>query len=145
MELLNRRLVEHVHAVLHQSGLLKMLWAEALHFVIWVKNCTLTQALGNITPFEKLTGKKPNIAGVPKWGQCVWVHTATNSKLDAHVATAHWVGYDRHSTHTHYIYWVEQRKVSVERDVKFTALSTTVSIPTPIPTPPSAPAPAIPS
>ena len=67
-ELLNCRLVEHVHTVLHQSRLPKMLWAEALHFVIWVKNRTLTRALGNVTPFEKLTRKKPNIAGVPEWG-----------------------------------------------------------------------------
>jgi len=141
-ESLNCCLVEHMHAVLHQSGLPKMLWVEALHFVIWVKNRTLTWALGNVTPFEKLTGKKPNIAGVPEWGQHVWVHTAANSKLDTCVATAHWVGYDGDSTHAHRIYWTEQCKVSVERDVKFTALSTTVSIPTPIPTPPSAPAPA---
>jgi len=139
-ESLNCHLVEHMCAVLHQSGLPKTLWAEVLHFVIWVKNRTLTRTLGNVTPFEKLTRKKPNI-GVPEWGQCVWVHTAANSKLDAHMATAHWVGYNRDSTHTHRIYWTEQHKVSVERDVKFTALSTTVSIPTPIPTPPSAPAP----
>jgi len=117
-----------------------MLWAEVLHFVVWVKNRTLTRALGNITPFEKLTGKKPNITGVPKWGQHVWVHTASNSKLDVHAATAHWVGYDGDSTHTHHIYWAKQRKVSIERDVKFTAASTTVSIPSSIPTPPSAPA-----
>ncbi len=72
-ESLNRRLVERVRAVLHQSGLPKTLWAEALHFVVWVKNRTLTQALGNVTPFEKLTGKKPNIAGVPEWGQRICV------------------------------------------------------------------------
>ena len=64
VESLNCCLVECVCAVLHQSRLPKMLWVEALHFVVWVKNHTLTQALGNVTPFEKLTRKKPNIAGV---------------------------------------------------------------------------------
>jgi len=113
VELLNCHLVERMHTVLHQSGLPKTLWAEALHFVIWVKNRTLTQALGNIMPFEKLTGKKPNITGVPEWGQRIWVHTAVNSKLDAHAATAHWVGYNRDSTHAHHIYWAEQCKVSI--------------------------------
>jgi len=73
------------------------------------------------------------------------VHTAANSKLDACAATAHWVGYNGDSTHAHRIYWATQHKVSVECDVKFTALSTTVSIPTPIPTPPSVPAPVTPS
>jgi len=77
-ESLNHRLVERVHALLHQSGLPKMLWAEALHFTVWVKNRTLTRVLGNVTPFEKLTRQKPNIAGVPEWGQRMWVHTTAN-------------------------------------------------------------------
>jgi len=111
-ESLNRCLVERVHTVLHQSGLPKTLWAEALHFVVWVKNRTLTRALGNIMLLEELTGKEPNIAGVPEWGQRVWVHTTTNSKLDARAATAHRVGYNGDSTHAHRIYWAEQRNVS---------------------------------
>src|SRR5712691_7030615 len=142
-ESLHRRLVERMRAILHESGLPKSLWAEALQFVVWVKNRTLTRALGNVTPIEKLTGKKPNIAGLPEWGQRVWVHTAGNSKLDARAATAHWVRYDRDSTHAHRIYWAEQRKVSVERDVTFTGISSTVSIPSAV-SPPSAPAPTSP-
>jgi transposase InsO family protein len=37
-ESLNRHLMKHVHALLHQSSLPKTLWAEALHFIVWVKN-----------------------------------------------------------------------------------------------------------
>jgi hypothetical protein len=140
-ESLNRHLVKRVRTLLHSAGLPKTLWAEALHFVVWVKNRTLTRVLGNVTPFEKLTGNKPNISGVPEWGQRVWVHTAANSKLDAHAATAHWVGYDGDSTHAHRIYWAEKRKVSVERDVKFMPNTTTVTLSPPILTSPSAPAP----
>jgi transposase InsO family protein len=66
VESLNRCLIERICALLYSAGLPKMLWAEALHFVIWVKNRTLTQVLSNVTPFEKLTGNKPNISGVPK-------------------------------------------------------------------------------
>jgi hypothetical protein len=66
-----------------------MLWAEALHFVVWVKNQTLTKALGNIMPFERLTGQKPNLTGVPEWGQRVWVHTTGNPKLDLWAAMVH--------------------------------------------------------
>jgi transposase InsO family protein len=41
-ESLNRRLVERIRAFLIQSGLPKMLWAEAAQFVIWLKNRTPT-------------------------------------------------------------------------------------------------------
>jgi transposase InsO family protein len=41
-ESLNRHLLEHVHAMLHQSGLPKMLWGEALHHAIWLKNHSST-------------------------------------------------------------------------------------------------------
>jgi hypothetical protein len=73
----------------------------------------------------------------------MWVHTAANSKLDVHVATAHWVGYDGDSTHTHRIYWAEKHKVSVERDVKFMPSTTTVTLAPPILTSPSVPAPVL--
>jgi len=117
------------------------LWTEALHFIVWVKNRTLTRVLGNITPFERLTGQKPNIAGVPEWEQKVWVHTTANSKLDVQAVIAHWVGYDGDSTHAHWIYWPEQRKVSVECDVQFTAGSTSITIHLSLPLPaPSVPA-----
>ena len=119
-----------------------MLWAEAMNFVVWVKNRTLTRILGNTTPLEKLTGQKPNLAGVPEWGQRVWVHTAANSKLDVRAILAHWIGYNKESTHAHWIYWPELHKVSVERDVRFTAGQTTITIqPTSSSPAPSTPAP----
>jgi len=67
-ESLNRRLMERTHAILHQAGLPKNLWAEAINFAMWLKNRTSTKALGNSTPFERLYGEKPNLAKVPEWG-----------------------------------------------------------------------------
>jgi len=69
VESLNRRIMECVCACLIQSGLPKSLWVEAVNFVIWVKNRTTTKVLSDVTPHEKLTGRKPNLAGVPEWGQ----------------------------------------------------------------------------
>jgi hypothetical protein len=37
-ESLNRRLMERTRAILHQAGLPKSLWAEAIHFAVWLKN-----------------------------------------------------------------------------------------------------------
>jgi hypothetical protein len=41
-ELLNHCLLEHVCTMLHQAGLPKMLWGEALNHAIWLKNCSST-------------------------------------------------------------------------------------------------------
>jgi len=81
-EVLNHRLFERVHTILHHSELSKSLWGEAVMFSVWLKNHTSTQMLGNTTPYEKLYGSKPNLAGVPEWGQQVWVHNHQGSKLD---------------------------------------------------------------
>ena len=87
--------------------------------------------LGNVTPYERLTGQKPNLTGVPEWGQRVWVHNGSGSKLDRHATEARWVGYDEDSTHAHRVYWPETQRISVERNIQFTADSITVSVPTP--------------
>jgi hypothetical protein len=119
-ESLNRRLLERVWAILHHSDLLKNLWAEALHFAVWLKNHTSTRALGNnTTPYEKLYGNKLNLSGVPEWGQPIWVHSGTGSKLDTCGIEACWVGYDAESTHAHCVYWPHKNSVTVERNIKF--------------------------
>jgi hypothetical protein len=109
----------------------------------------LTKVLGNVMPFKRLTRQKPNLSGVPEWGQYVWVHTPANSKLDVHAIIMHWVRYDEDSTHAYHIYWPRQHKVSVEWDIHFTVGTTTISIPSALPTPSAptltAPAPSIPT
>ena len=101
---LNHQLVEHMHALLHQSGLPKTLWAKALLYTVWQKNHTSTCALGTVMPYECLHKSKPNLAGVLEWGQHMWVHNDSGSKLDAQATVAHWVGYDADSTHVHRFY-----------------------------------------
>ena len=138
-ESLRRRLMEHVQAFLIQSGLPKFLWLKAANHAIWVKNQSLTKVLGNATPLECLIGQKLNLAGVPEWGQRVWVHTNSGTKLDRCGVPARWVSYDADSTHAHHIYWPETQKVSVERDIKFTEdaiiVRVTPSCPSKTPTP----------
>ena len=101
-ELLNCCLVECVWVILHQSGLLKNLWGEETHFCIWLKNQMSTQAIGRATTlFERLTRQKPNLAGVPEWGQRVWVHSSSGSKLDVRASIMQWVGFDQDSPHAY--------------------------------------------
>ena len=128
-ESLNRRLLERVRAMLHQSRLPKNLWAEAVQHAVWIKNRTSTKALGNITPFERLYGEKPNLSDLHEWGQDVWIHDSTGSKLDARAKQARWIGYDADSTHAHRIYWPGKNRVTVERNVKFKSSTITVTAP----------------
>jgi len=118
-ESLNRRLLERVRAMLHHSGLPKFLWGEAILHAVWLKNRTSTCALKNLTPFEALTGMKPNLSNLPEWGTKVWVHDDGNSKLEGRSKIGRWVGFDADSTHAHRIYWPGKRTVSVERNIKF--------------------------
>src|SRR6266850_4601674 len=125
-ESLNRCLMERVHAFLIQAALPKLLWVEVAHFVIWLKNRTTTRVIGDATLLERASGCKPNLAGLPKWGQRIWVHSGKSSKLQKHATIVHWIGYNRGSPHTHWIYWPETQSVTAERNVRFTADFTTV-------------------
>ena len=128
-ESLNRRLLERTRAILHHSGLPKHLWGEAVNHLTWLKNRTSTRTLGNITPLERLYGQKPNLGNVPEWGQRVWVHTDSGSKLDARAIEGHWVGYDKDSTHAHRIHFSDKNKVAIERNVKFAPTTVTIHAP----------------
>ena len=81
-EQLNHMLMERICAVGHGNSLPQNLWGEALMHIIWVKNRSASHILNSKTPYELLTGKKPNLQDVPEWGACVWVHNANGSKLD---------------------------------------------------------------
>jgi hypothetical protein len=125
-ERLNGILITKVRAMLHDSGLPKFLWGEAVRHAVWLKNRTSTKALQNKTPHEAVTGVKPNLAGLHVWGCHVWVHDATGSKLDSRAKEGQWMGYDEQSK-GHRVYWPGRRTVTVERNVTF--LPTVVSIP----------------
>src|SRR6267142_3181193 len=117
-ESLNPCLMERVRAFLIQAALPKSLWAEVAHFVIWLKNRTTMRVIGDATPLERVSGCKPNLAGLPEWGQRVWVHSGKSSKLQKNATIACWIGYNRGSPHAHWIYWPEMRSVTVERNVR---------------------------
>jgi transposase InsO family protein len=93
-ERLNGILLEKVRAMLHASGLPKFLWSEAVRHAVWLKNRTSTKALDGRTPFEALTGQKPDLSNLHLWGCQVWVHDASNSKLESRAKAGNWVGYE---------------------------------------------------
>ena len=115
---LNQTLLEWTHAMLHSSSLLKYLWGQCIKHTVWLKNRTFTCALNGKTPCKAILNSKPNLNGLPEWGSQVWVHNASNSKLDARAMTGHWMGYDTEIKDS-CVYWPERRKVSVEHNICF--------------------------
>ncbi len=52
------------------------LWSQAVHHVVWIKNCTLTQSLDSkITPYQAYHGKKPSLASLCLFGCKAYTHT----------------------------------------------------------------------
>ena len=72
------------------------------------------------TPYELVTGKKPNLLELRKWGCLVWVHDKTGSKLDGHTKEGCWVGFDEKSKGSR-VYWPEKHTVTVECSITFTS------------------------
>jgi len=58
----NRTLVEAARCMMIQSGLPPSFWAEAISTANYIKNRCTTKSLVAGTPFEKWTGRRPNIA-----------------------------------------------------------------------------------
>ena len=76
--------------MMHQADLPRKLWAEAIRYAAWLKNRLPTKVLGSVTPYKRLYGTKPHLAGLPEWGQWVWVHDSSGSKLDTWATQARW-------------------------------------------------------
>lgn len=113
----NRTIVERIHALLHSSGLPKMMWGEAAHHVVWLMNRTLTRAIDGMTPYEAAFGKKPDLRHVREWGEKVWVCIEGGDKLGGCVKEGRWLGIDEHSKGFR-IYWPDKRTVTTERNIK---------------------------
>ena len=113
----NRIHIERVRSMIIATGLPKFLWAEAVHYSMWLGVQTLSHALPEfITPLEKATRFKLNLKEVLKWGIPIWVKKANAGKLDPHAIDGRFVGYNKEVKGYH-VYWAAKQLVSVERDV----------------------------
>jgi len=114
----NGVLLEHVRAMLADSGLPKFLWKEALKFAMWIRNRTSTHRLNGRTPYEAFYGVKPDIGDIHLWGSRIWVRDLSAGKLDPRGREGHFIGYDAESKGCR-VYWPNSRLIGVERDLIF--------------------------
>ena len=95
-------------------------WAEACSIAVYLQNRSPLRAVGNMTPKECFSGKKPEVSHFRIFGSLTYsrVPSEKRTKLEPTVENGIFVGYDETSKAFH-IYLPSQRKVVVRRDVKF--------------------------
>ncbi|KAJ2918787.1 hypothetical protein MD484_g1572, partial [Candolleomyces efflorescens] len=111
--------VSTARALLLQAHLPPSLWAEAIRFSIWLHNRQFTNAIPTLkTPFEVVTGKRPNFTKIRPWGSTVLVKNLNAGKLESRVREGRYLGPDEESA-GYRIYWEDRRTITVEREVFF--------------------------
>jgi hypothetical protein len=103
--------------MLHAKELPKNLWGMAVRHAVWLKNRTPTKVGDEVfIPYEKWTGKRPNLKGLHEFGTTVWVNDE-EGKLDGRGLEGIWLRFDSESSGSH-IYW-PNRSVTIERSFKY--------------------------
>lgn len=94
-ERLNRILFEKVRCMLQGANLDKRYWGEAIMTAIYLKNRSPTSALGDMTPEEKWSGRKPDLSHLHTFGYIAYslLPDQKRRKLDAKSQKYIFVGY----------------------------------------------------
>jgi hypothetical protein len=71
-----------------------------------------------MTPWEAITGRKPDLSAVREWGERCWVRLEKGDKLGGCVREGRWVGIDDSSKGC-CVYWPDTKTLTVERNVYF--------------------------
>lgn len=116
-ERLNRTLMEKARALIFDAKITKSFWGEAVRVATYILNRSPTQSLGNKTPFEMWTGKKPDLSRMQIFGSEAYAKTLGYlKKLDERSEKYLFIGYAING----YRLWDEEKKeVKIRRDVIF--------------------------
>lgn len=80
-ERMNRTLLELAKCMLFEAILQKSYWAEAVATAAYIINRSPSRVLGVVTPYERWTGKKPNISHLWIFGSKAMVHIPRQNRL----------------------------------------------------------------
>ena len=116
----NRMICEVAKAMLTDLGLPLSLWAKATCTAVYIQNISPHAILGEKTPEEVFTGKKPAIDHMRIFKTPVYIHVPKEkkAKLEPSGKRAIFVGYSE-SSKAYHIYVPGQRYIEVSRDVRF--------------------------
>ena len=100
VERVNRTLMEITRSLMIEAGAPTLLWGYAVIYASVLYNSTPMKVLNGLSPFQKLTGKEPDVSKLHVWGSDV-LYVPTEDKTDKlhHTAPAVWLGIStKHST-----------------------------------------------
>ena len=119
-ERMNRTLVECVRSMLVDAKLPHKFWAEALSTAVYLRNRSPTKAVEDKTPYEALTGNKPDVKHLRVFGCIAYANVPKDErkKLDSKSKRCILLGYGS-ETKGYRLYDVEKGKVLHSRDVIF--------------------------
>ena len=94
-ERMNRTLEEMTRCMLHESGLPKSLWGEAVMTSTYLRNRLPSSSNAGKTPYEIFTGKIPNLSHAKQFGTQCFVHVdaSQRNKLEPSAKEGYRVGY----------------------------------------------------
>ena len=116
----NMTLLEKARAMVANARTLHFLWSEAVNCANYLTNRSPTRANREISPFQRLFGKAPNIANLRIYGCVAHVHVPDEkwTKLDSKSVTCLLLDYFE-DTKAYQCYNPVTRKILVNGDVKF--------------------------
>lgn len=116
----NRTLIEMARCMLLESGMSPSFWGEAVKTANYIRNRCPSQSLKEGTPYEKRTGRRPNLHFLQVFGCKAFVLNKApgKGKFDARAIRGRFVGYSEISKA--FRIWIpSEKKIRISRDVKF--------------------------
>ncbi|GAA5884344.1 hypothetical protein JCM1840_006309, partial [Sporobolomyces johnsonii] len=121
-ERVNCSILEGIRTMLHQAGVDKSLWAEALLAFVFVKNRSPHTALKGKILLSVWRDHRISVDMLHVWGCQAWHMLAnTKSKLDARAITLVFVGYEG-DTKVHRLLDPVSKRIVRSRDARFQAI-----------------------
>jgi hypothetical protein len=113
-----RTLFETARCLLLDAKLPKEMWTYAVMAAAYIRNRCYNTRMGQ-TPFQLLTGRKPNLSNMHVFGTVCFTYEQNKAKLDARSKKGIFVGYDKYSP-AYLVYNSDTNEIRRCRCVKFT-------------------------
>ena len=115
----NQTIVEMAKSMLHEKGLPKSFWAEAVYTTVYLSNRCPTKAVWNKTPFEAWSGRRPSVNHLKVFGSICYAQVlrVKLTKLDESSERCIFVGYNTMSK-GYRLFSLKKNEVIISRDVQ---------------------------
>ncbi|GJV21596.1 zinc finger, CCHC-type containing protein [Tanacetum coccineum] len=116
----NRTIMSTTRCMMKATEMPQDFWAEAVRHAIYILNSVPTKALEDITPYEAIKGKKPNLKDLRVFGCIAYAKVPSQhlTKLDDRSIRMVYLG-NEHGSKAYRLFDPTTQRICVSRDVKF--------------------------